>query len=379
MASVHIVSRVLRVLVAVVVAVSAAVTVVSAPAQAVVGGTISDPAAYPYFVWISHSSGDCGGSVIADSWVLTAAHCVQNDVDSPGLVQVSRPQWSHSVPWPSWTAQSVVVHPLWDGLPGDGHDVALIQLPAGALAGVPRVQVGTPWDLGAYASGVQSTIMGYGATTATGSYSDQFRAADTPLRSDSSMAGTFTWKDVLMIGAGSTGQTTCFGDSGGPLVVGRAGKVVQVGVVSFGAQACDRAAAFAELNGPQLAWIATRVPSIMDGWGTCTAPSGGAGTSEATYVPANTTGPQADGPYYWQIWCWAPTVAVPDLRGSTSSAATSTLRARGLDHGSITYAVDASCANIGRVTAQNPARNTSVAPGSTVSFTIGTQPRTACP
>ena len=221
--------------------------------------------------------------------------------------------------------------------------------------------------------------MGYGQTGGSTPEDGYFRVAGTALRSDAAMAGTFAWKDALMIGAGSSGQTTCFGDSGGPLVESRAGKVVQVGVTSFGTQSCDQSAAFAELSGPQLAWIAINVTSIMDGWGTCTAPTGNAGVSEATYVAANTTGPQADGPYYWQIWCWAPTVAVPDLRGSTSAAATATLRDRGLDLGLIKYAVDFSCDHIGEVTSQNPSAYTSVAPGSTVSYTIGTRPSTACP
>jgi Trypsin len=205
---------------------------------------------------------------------------------------------SQSVPWPSWAARSAILHPLYDGVPGDGHDLALIRLPAGALAGVPRVQVGSPWDPGAYAAGLGSTIMGYGQTGGSVTEDGAFRVAGTALRSGAAMAGTFAWKDALMIGAGSSGQTTCFGDSGGPLVERRAGRVVQVGVTSFGTQSCNQAAAFAELRGPQLAWIAINVPSIVDSWGTCTGPSGGAGVSEATYVAANTTGPQADGPYY---------------------------------------------------------------------------------
>jgi hypothetical protein len=42
-------------------------------------------------------------------------------------------------------------------------------------------------------------------------------------------------------------------------------------------------AGFAEIGGPQLAWIATRVPSVMDGWGPCVSPSGAPGHPAAAY------------------------------------------------------------------------------------------------
>ena len=72
-----------------------------------------------------------------------------------------------------------------------------------------------------------------------------------------------------MIGAGAAGDTTCNGDSGGPLVVSRNGVPVEVGVVDFGDQACDMAAGFEKLSGPQLAWVASQVPAVTAGWGSC--------------------------------------------------------------------------------------------------------------
>ncbi len=68
-----------------------------------------------------------------------------------------------------------------------------------------------------------------------------------------------------MIGAGAAGDTTCNGDSGGPLVVSRNGVPVEVGVVDFGDQACDMAAGFEKLSGPQLAWVASQVPAVTAG------------------------------------------------------------------------------------------------------------------
>src|SRR6266508_2216812 len=172
--------------------------------------------------------------------------------------------------------------------------------------------------------------------------------------------GFDNWHEQLMIGAGNTYQTVCSGDSGGPLVVSRDGRTVQVGVASFTQEdddACAGAAGFAELAGPQLAWVASQVPSIMDRWGGCTTPTGAPGDPEVAYgsfVP----GFQWDGPIAWRLWCEGPPpeVSVPDLRGDYLNEASAKLQAVGLGLGAVRSTVDRSCELINRVMSQSPAR-----------------------
>ena len=87
------------------------------------------------------------------------------------------------------------------------------------------------------------------------------------------------WTYELMIGFGNSDHTICYGDSGGPLTVQQGATPVLVGVTSMTwdwATACAEAGGFAEVRGPQLAWIASEVPQIIPGWGACTSPTGNA-------------------------------------------------------------------------------------------------------
>src|SRR5215475_14464595 len=118
----------------------------SQPANAIVGGGLADPAGYPYWVDISAFDGYCAGVVIADSWVLTAAHCT---FVGPIYVHVS----DAVVPGGLSVFATEVPHPLWDTSPQHGHDLKLLHVTDGALSAVPKVQVGAPWDAGAYAAG----------------------------------------------------------------------------------------------------------------------------------------------------------------------------------------------------------------------------------
>jgi len=368
--------RVLRALVCASIAVLVMAASGLTPARAIVGGTLEDPADFPYFVLVRTVGPSCGGSVIDAWWVLTAAHCVAGYSNSS--IQVVRPQLSGSVSWESWNATDVVPHPLWDGDVGHGHDLALIHLAAGnaqgaaPLPGLTAIQVGSPWDPNAYAPGAEATIMGYGATSATGSASGGLLAADTPILSDAYMRTLRSaWIDRLLIGAGATNQSTCYGDSGGPLVVGRTtAQPVLIGVVSFGLFECQGAAAFDELTGPQLAWVASVVPAIMSHWGVCTTPYG-AGYSVAGYTAQYTPGVQRDGPYYWWVGCWTPTTTVPDLTSDTPSEATDALQAVGLRLGTVRFGADPGCEYVGLVKGQNPSAGSSVLPGSAVSITVG--------
>ena len=95
----------------------------------------------------------------------------------------------------------------------------------------------------------------------------------------------------------------------GPLIVrAHTAFPIQVGVMSFSGELndkCEVAGAYAEMNGRQLAWVASIVPEVAPSWGSsCLTPWNTIGQPAAVYG----TGPAAhqDGNYHWNIWCSGP-------------------------------------------------------------------------
>merc|ERR1712168_98470 len=214
----------------------------------IVGGTVTEVNEYPWQVGLVGSGGSrpfCGGSVIGDRWVLTAAHCTGSS-----SIQVLLGEHDTSSSNDNVVRKNVVRvidHPSYDRSTLD-YDFSLLQLDSAIdFASNEHIRpVCLPSDDSNTYAGQQATVTGWGTTSSGGSTSSTLREVVVQVLSNTECTNKgYTTSDITanMICAGveAGGKDSCQGDSGGPLVSSGSGDGVtagqnyeQIGVVSWG-------------------------------------------------------------------------------------------------------------------------------------------------
>lgn len=224
--------------------------------QRILGGENAETVDYPSIVALvapGFASADerlfCGGSLVAERWVLTAAHCViSGEID--GVQQIRAPASIRVIAGVSDLSQSlstdevrvsqVILHPDYDQseqLPP--NDIALLELESDTAAAVTTLFTG---DTNSYTDS-PGYIAGWGAIEYANNFNLIFpttlQDAIVPLVSHAECNAPQSYNGILAdshlcAGFAEGGVDACLGDSGGPLFITVDGQQVQAGIVSFG-------------------------------------------------------------------------------------------------------------------------------------------------
>ncbi|MFH8559119.1 S1 family peptidase [Streptomyces celluloflavus] len=217
---------------------TAGLAATTAPAAAIHRGQNTTVADHPYAMLIETPEGKqyCGGTLVAPTKVLTAAHCIKDAAAPRDLLVIGGRTDTGSTKGTVRHVASVKVHPKFVQSTLT-YDAAVITLSA-PMPYAP-LPVAGPKDSALYTFGKTAKTVGWGMT-APNTPGTRLKSAVltlAPLKSCEPFTdpGESDAQKVCGVSAAGAHDSTCPGDSGGPLVAG--GKVI--GVVSTGNKYCD--------------------------------------------------------------------------------------------------------------------------------------------
>ncbi|XP_050408877.1 chymotrypsin-like serine proteinase isoform X2 [Patella vulgata] len=217
-----------------------------APSNRIVGGSDAKSGQFPWQVSLQFDVGGafahiCGGSLIAEDRVLTAAHCVEGTSASDlrvvlGILRLDHVDETEQI----LSLSSLVIHPEYDGeADGSPNDFAVLRLSGTANTASSAISIIDMADKGDDFTGEECTLSGWGRLSGGGIIPNILQWVDMKQISNEQCAIDMAEVIGGKIRPGNIcvfqfGKSACNGDSGGPMIC--SGKLA--GVSSWGVGGC---------------------------------------------------------------------------------------------------------------------------------------------
>jgi len=212
----------------------------------------------------------CGGTLLTNKHVLTAAHCLVPENDditeaSNIRVVVAEHNQNNSFDGIHHEVRSYTNHPQYNQSTFGDYDFSMLHLTVPVNLGNRAVPACLP-DLRFSEEklvGKYLTVSGWGKLEDEGYvYPELLQSVDVPVVSQNDcrkaylgMDGKFNITNSMICAGGSRGMSVCHDDSGGPLTYKENGRSYLIGVVSFGPEFCAQ---------PESPDVYARVTAVLD-------------------------------------------------------------------------------------------------------------------
>uniref|UniRef100_A0A3B4WRX3 Zmp:0000001329 n=1 Tax=Seriola lalandi dorsalis TaxID=1841481 RepID=A0A3B4WRX3_SERLL len=205
----------------------------------IVGGVLEKPGGSPWQVLIHRSDGYgfCGGTLVSDRWVVSAAHCFEESADHVTIGDYDKQRLDPGEQLIK--IQRVFVHPHFHSFTFDS-DIALVYLAQPVLRGPTAVPACLPdAHLSKYLlkEDNRGVVTGWGLTRFMGRSSRFLRKVALPVVSYKDCTASteqVITDNMFCAGYLETSMDACSGDSGGPFMVSYRGTWFLTGIISWG-------------------------------------------------------------------------------------------------------------------------------------------------
>ncbi|EJL6538831.1 TPA: trypsin-like serine protease [Vibrio cholerae] len=208
----------------------------------IIGGEPAPAGEWPYMVALTTRDKSfvwCGGSLLNERYVLTAAHCVDKKDPSTMDVIVGAYDMDNISAAERIRVKQIYVHQDYAYASG-GNDIALLELES-----APRLtqftSIATAADFNRINNGDLLTVIGFGTRKEENSVKSdaptKLHQVDVPfvqIEECRTKGGNYARQGDGVFCAGTAGKDSCSGDSGGPIFFRTNHGLTQMGVVSWG-------------------------------------------------------------------------------------------------------------------------------------------------